>query len=372
MIGNFVQQTQGYKAFIPADFPPKYLEISKETLLLCEQANLAIGRLDGVTDFMPNREIFAFVCMIKESACSNHIEGSRATGFDYVMAQAGIKKGVCQDVDDLICYNKALEHGLKRLKDLPLASRLICEAQEIVIPKDQKASKDAGNFRRSQNWIGGIRPQKADFVPPPHTEISRCMKDLDNFINSESYPILINIALAHAQFETIHPFLDGNGRTGRLLILLQLCDKKILGWPTLYLSSYFKRYKQVYYNELSNYRSQGGVNRWLQFFLEGLKIASNESIETSKKLIDLFDKDRTKIASLSPKQSLAVLKLLDRLYELPIMSFAEVAKIAGLSRPTTYNLIDKLVMAGILQKTKSPTKTVYYEHKEYISILLDS
>ena len=371
MVGKFVQQSQEYQAFIPADFPPKSLEISHKTFLANDIATLALGKLDGIAQLVPDIQFFTTMYAKKEATLSNNIEGTKATMHDYIQAELGMANNIPADVVNIVHYNAALEHGLRHLSDLPLASRLIQEIHGILIPDSEKQSSDAGRFRESQNWIGGTRPGNADFVPPPPGELNRCLGDLDNFINeNKSYPTLINVGLTHAQFETIHPFLDGNGRTGRLLITLQLCHTKTLTWPILYLSEYFKRYRQVYFDELFNYHTRGDINRWLQFFLEGVKVVADEAVQVSKDLVKLREDDRELVASLGNKQAPSATKLLLGLYKQPIVNVAEIVKITGLSPPAAYSLADKLATLGILEKIApgkiGGSRKMHYGHGRYL------
>ena len=373
MIGKFIQQTEDYKAFIPNAFPPEGLEITNKTFLMNDVATLALGRLDGIAQTIPNVEFFALMSAIKEASLSSNIEGTMATMNDYIQANIGVEKNIPKDVIDIACYNQALKHGLDQLTDLPIASRLIKEIHRILIPDKEKQSKTAGDFRQSQNWIGGTNLSNAAYVPPPPTEINRCLKDLDNFINqNRSYPTLINVALAHAQFETIHPFIDGNGRIGRILITLQLVATQTLGKPVLCLSEYLKRYRQVYFDQLIDYHTKNDVNGWLQFFLKGVKQIADQSSQVATKLVQLRDQDLERVATLDGKQSSSANKLLRGLYKQPIVDVAQIARITGLSRQAAYSLANRFIGLGILTKFKpkgaNNSRPISYQHHDYLDV----
>ena len=374
MLGKFIQQPGGYQAFMPADFPAELgLELSKQTVLANDTATLALGKLDGISQLVPNIDFFTLMYGRKEAALSSNIEGTKATMHDYLKANAQITKDIPRDVEDIINYVKALNHGLQRLDDLPLASNLIKEIHNYLLPDTaQNKTKTPGSFRTSQNWIGGTQPSNADFVPPPPFELHKCLKDLDNFINTDNlYPPLIKIALTHAQFETIHPFLDGNGRIGRLVLTLQLCHDNLLERPVLYFSEYLKRHRDTYFSKLTDYR-KGMINEWLQFFLGGIRETANDSINVSKQLIELHNRDHSLVHGLG-RQAPSALKLLRGLYKQPVMGAAQVAAVTGLSRQASYNLIRNFLNLGILEKLNPETKYGNeFAHGAYIRLFNDS
>lgn len=370
MIGRFIQQPQGYKAFIPAQFPQDLdFKPSTQTILANDVATLAIGKLDGLAQLVPDIDFFTLMYKAKEATLSSNIEGTKATMHDYFKAQANITHDVPKDVVDIVNYLNALKHGLNSLDDLPLSSRLILEMHAYLLAESQDRRYTPGEFRRSQNWIGGTRPETADYVPPPYAELSRCLKDFDNFINNSDLPYsaLIKIGLAHAQFETIHPFLDGNGRLGRLLIILQFCQEGLLEQPSFYISEYLRRHRQVYFQKLTNYR-QGKINDWLQFFLEGVKEVAESSSKTAKKLTTIRELNYESVYSLG-RQAPSALKLLQGLYGQPIVNASKVAEITGLTRQASYSLIRRFENLGILNKVDvSKSRSGEFIHQEYVNI----
>src|SRR3989337_3516744 len=287
-IGKLVQQPTGYKAFIPDKFPPEeQIILSNKTQQLHAKAVLMLGKLDGITQLLPDLDFFIFMYIRKEAAWSSEIEGTRATIIDVIKSEAQIESRFPQDVERIVHYIRAMEYGLKRLETLPLSLRFIREIHKVLIEKTIDApGKTPGEFRTSHNWIGGGSPRTAAFVPPTPSEVHRCVSDLEKFLYSkDGYPPLIKAALVHAQFETIHPFLDGNGRTGRLLTTFYLCTLGILERPVLYLSEYFLNNQRAYYDSLQTYHQENAdVSGWLDFFLDGVAIIATEAIETSKKI----------------------------------------------------------------------------------------
>jgi Fic family protein len=289
----------------------------------------------------------------KEATLSSNIEGTKATMHDSLKADINITEGVPRDVENILHYVQAVHYGLERLKDVPLILRVIRELHHLLMAgTTEGVGKTPGESRKTQNWIGGTRPDNADFVPPPVHGLGRVLSDLEKFLNNkQSYPALINAALMHAQFETIHPFLDGNGRTGRLLIALYLYQQKVLEYPILYLSEYFKRHRDTYFTKLSGYHNKGEVEEWVQFFLEGVADVAKEATIVSKQIIAIREKDMTTVYALGGKQAPNAIKLLRGLYSQPIIDVATTEKITGLSRPAANQLIKKFVELGILQQT---------------------
>src|SRR3989344_8237233 len=259
-IGKFVQQPQGFKAFVPAPFPPAERFIfSPLTENLHARASLMLGKLDGITQLLPDLDFFIYMYVRKEAALSSEIEGTQATMSDAIRAEVEITKDLPQDVDRILHYIEAMNYGLKRLEDLPLSLRLIREVHRALIADTGDApGKTPGEFRTSQNWIGGASPATARFVPPPVTNMHHALDELEKFMHAkDGLPPLIKTALLHAQFETIHPFLDGNGRTGRLLITFFLCQQGVLERPVLYLSEYFKKNRELYFDLIHDYHNKG-------------------------------------------------------------------------------------------------------------------
>ena len=373
MIGKFVQQPAGYPAFIPAQFPQDLgFEPTTKTILANDAATLAVGKLDGLAQLVPDIDFFTLMYKVKEATLSSNIEGTKATMHDYLKAQADIVRDVPKDVTDIINYLAALKYGLESLDKLPLASRLLLEMHAELLAEPGDSRYTPGEFRRSQNWIGGTRPETADYVPPPHSELNRCLKDFDSFINESSlpYPPLVRIGLAHAQFETIHPFLDGNGRLGRLLITLQLCHDGFLDRPIFYISEYLKRHRQVYFQKLTGYR-QGQINSWLEFFLEGVKEVSESASSTAKKLVRLRESNY-KLAHGLGRQAPSALNLLQGLYRQPVVSATQVAGMTNLTRQAAYGLIRRFVELGILHRVdESKQRASEFIHRDYVRIFQD-
>lgn len=356
-LGNFVQQPQGYKAFIPGDFPPKKpLIFSSQVYLANDRATLMLGKLDGMAQLIPDIGFFLSTYIQKEAALSSNIEGTKATMHDAFRANVNMSEDIPDDVENIFSYIEAIKYGFKEVNQSPLTLRVIRKLHEKLMANTREGiGKTPGEFRKTQNWIGGTRPDNADFVPPPPHELNRALGDIEKFLNiPQPYSPLIKAALLHAQFETTHPFLDGNGRTGRLLIALQLHHDKVLEYPVLYLSDYFKRHRDTYFDRLSGYHNKGEIERWVLFFLEGVTTIAEEAIQVSKKLVALRDKDMTKAYSLGGKQAKTAIKLLEGLYGSPIVDVAKVEEITGLSRPAANALVKKFVDLEILRQAETP------------------
>lgn len=350
-IGKLVRQPTGYKAFIPDSFPPETpIALSPKTQQLHSKAILALGKLDGITQLLPDLDFFILMYITKEATRSSEIEGTQATIIDVIKSEAEIENRLPEDVERILHYIDALEYGLKRLETLPLSLRFIREIHKVLLEDTADApGKTPGEFRTSQNWIGGGSPNTARYVPPPPHEMMKALDDLEKFLYSENaYPPLIKAALAHAQFETIHPFLDGNGRAGRLLTTFYLCKIGMLERPVLYLSEYFLTNRQTYYDALDEYHSEkGNISIWLNFFLEGVAIIAEEAIEISKRINAISSRDMAKIQTLGRRAKTGMV-VLQNLYKLPIVSVRKVEEWTGLSRPQANELVRKFVELGIL------------------------
>lgn len=352
-IGQYVQQKEGFRAFIPYKFPPvDPIEMDTQTIALLNRATLSLGRLDGITQLLPDLDFFIFMYVRKEASLSSQIEGTRATMADAIKAENEIVKDLPPDVDDIQHYIKAMNFGLKGLVSLPLSLRLLREVHKVLLTGGRSDfPATPGEFRISQNWIGGGSPATARFVPPPVHEMREALSDLEKFLHDDNdLPPLIKAALIHAQFETIHPFLDGNGRTGRLLTTFYLCQQLILEKPVLYLSAYFKKNRDVYFDLLETYHDKGDILPWIKFFLNGIAEVSEEGIETSKKITSLREKDLERIMSLGRSSTIGT-KLLKKLFTLPIVTVKKVEEFTGLSRPNANKLVDKFIKADILEQT---------------------
>lgn len=370
-IGKLMNQHL-YKAFIPDKFPPKEsIVLNTKTQQLHAKATLMLGKLDGITQLLPDLDFFIFMYIRKEAARSSEIEGTRATMVDVIKTEAKIGNKLPEDVDRILHYIKAMNYGLKRVEELPLSLRFIREVHRVLLEGTiDSPGKTPGEFRKSQNWIGGGSPNTAKFVPPPPLEMMHALDDLEKFLYSEDeYPPLMKAALVHAQFETVHPFLDGNGRTGRLLTTFYLCKLGILERPVLYLSEYFLNNQQAYYDALNIYHSENGdISVWLDFFLDGVAIIATEAIEVSKKINELSKRDIRKIQSLGRRTKTGI-AVLENLYKLPIINVRKVEEWTGLSRPQANELVNKLLGLGILvQRNKNKEYGREFWYKDYLSL----
>lgn len=369
-IGKLVQQPSGYKAFVPSPFPPASLDLSPQTLTTLEKANLMLGRLDGVTELLPDLDFFISMYVLKESALSSQVEGTRATMADAIRAESNLRSGLPEDVDDILRHIEALNEGLEQLREIPLSLRLIRNVHERLMTGARSLGHvTPGEFRTSQNWIGGATLASARYVPPPPDEMKRALAELEVFLHQEdTFPKLVKAGLAHAQFETIHPFLDGNGRTGRLLITFYLCQQQVLAKPVLYISEFFKRHRELYFDLLHNYHAKSEVEPWLEFFLDGIATVSAEAIQTARRVVDLRERDRDKIA-LMGRSSDNALRLLKTLYRTPIITVKSAGSATGLTRANANLLVSKFVESGILIPTdEEATYGRQFVHQEYLNL----
>ncbi len=368
-IGKTVKQPKGFSAFIPNPFPPKGLfDLPQNILIKAAEADRLVGKLDGITHTLPDVDFFLYMFVAKDAESSAQIEGTRATIMDALEKNAGVAIKDT-DADDILYYIKALEHGTKRLESLPLSSRLIREVHnELMTGARATHFANPGEFRTSQNWIGGTRPSNALFVPPPVEDMHRSLGDFEKFLHDEKSVLpLVHIALTHAQFETIHPFLDGNGRTGRLLITMLLCHRSLLERPVLFLSSYFKKHQKVYYSRLNAYH-EGSVLSWLDFFLDGVIDTANESIEISKKIRKIRDEDMEKIQALAKRESESGVLVLSRLFGDPIVTATTVMKWTKFSRAGALKLLERFVALGILEMPTVQGREKSFVYRKYINV----
>ncbi len=370
-IGELQKQKGGFSAFIPAPFPPQGgFQFSSSIGIKNDRAVRLLGKLDGITQLLPDMDFFLFMYIRKDAASSSQIEGTRATMIDAIEAEAKIDSKIPEDVDDILHYIKALNYGLARLEKFPFVLRFLCELhKELMTGARATHFSDPGEFRKSQNWIGGTRPDNAHFVPPPVEEMKRSLDDLEKFIHSKQAILpLIKAGLAHAQFETIHPFLDGNGRTGRMLITFYLWKEKLLERPVLFLSSYFKKHQKVYYDRLECYH-EGNVEAWIDFFLDGVIEIAEEAIGTVLAITRLRDRDALKIQTLSKRASESAVLVLPQLYKMPIVNVAKIQEWTGFTRAGAQKIIDRFVELGILRvRDGKKTYGKSYIYKEYVDI----
>jgi len=372
MIGKNIKQPNGFKAFIPDPFPVKeFFSLSPQIIKKDAQASRLLGKLDGITQIIPNVDFFIYMYVRKDAAASSQIEGTKASMADAIEAVVKTENYGYSDVDDILHYIGALNYGLKRLREFPFSLRFIREIHKELM-KGARAShfSDPGNFRKTQNWINGKSPVDAEFVPPPADYLMTALGDLEKFIHSEdSLPPLVKTALIHAQFETIHPFLDGNGRTGRLLIVFYLWKENLLEKMVLYLSSYFKKHKKLYYQRLTDYR-EGREEKWIEFFLDGVSETAESAIETAKKITVLREDDIGRISKMNKTSSESAMTVLPKLFAQPIVTVALVQKWAGFNtRAGAQKLIDRFVSAGILEIKDDKTKyNRLFVYRKYLDI----
>jgi len=370
-LGHLHLQASGYKAFIPAPFPLKeLLTLSPKLEKKHGEAMRLIGKLDGISQLLPDKDFFLLMFFRKEAASSSQIEGTQATMIDAIEAEVIPKAAQARDVDDIIFYIRALNYGLKRIDTLPFSIRFIRELHEELM-KGARATQHSfpGEFRYTQNWIGGTSPSNARYVPPPPNEVSRAMGDIEKFMHAkDEYPPLIKAALLHAQFETIHPFLDGNGRLGRLLITFYLCWKRVMQKPLLYLSYYFKLHRQEYYDRLNLVREQGDYEQWIAFFLKGVIWTSESALEMIKKVLALADTHKKLLLQNKISSPLAI-ALLDHLFAKPHLSIQEIAEHFQTSFQTAQTLVSQFVKLGILKEITGRKRDRRFSYWEYLDLL---
>ena len=362
------------KAFVPIPLPPKPgLNLDGPLHQLLESAVHALGRLDSITLLLPDAALFLYAYVRKEAVLSSQIEGTQSSLSDLLLFELEDVPGVPEDdVHEVSNYVAAMEHGLERLKNgFPLSNRLIRETHGILLSQGRGSTKSPGEFRRSQNWIGGSRPGNAHYVPPPHTVVQDCMASLERFLHAEDdgLPVLLRAGLAHVQFETIHPFLDGNGRVGRLLITMLLCHAGILHQPMLYLSLYFKQNRNEYYELLNNVRLTGNWEAWLTFFLEGVKRTADGAVGTVEHLNNTFKSDRNRIEGVAGRRVSSALRVHEALKSHLLLSLAAVCKDTGLSFQAAASTMNLLVSLGIARELPGKQRTRLYVYDEYLSIL---
>ena len=366
--------SESVQAFVPLPLlpqPPLVLAGALQQLL--ESAVLALGRLDSVSTLLPNEALFLYTYVRKEAVLSSQIEGTQSSLSDLLLFELEEAPGVpLNDVLEISNYVVALQHGLRRLRDgFPLSNRLIRETHGVLLSSGPGHVKTPGEFRRSQNWIGGSRPGNAAFVPPPHTAVPDCMTEFERFLHAEDdgLSVLLRTGLAHVQFETIHPFLDGNGRVGRLLITLQLCHAGMLREPLLYLSLYFKQHRSDYYDLLNQVRRTGDWERWLVFFLEGVKQTAEGAVSTAERLSIMFQQDQNGIQAAGGRRVGSVLRVHNVFKKRAILSLPAASRDTGLSFPTVASAMELLVMHGVAREITGRSRNRLFAYDQYLSIL---
>lgn len=374
--GTYRQQVHGYRAFIPAALPPSPpISIEGPLQILLSRADLALGRLAGSIETLPNPDLFVFMYVRKEAVLSSQIEGTQSSLHDLLSAEASLfNPDRPRDVDEVINYVRAMNYGLERLEDLPVSIRLIREIHRELMTGVRGSHLTPGELRTSQNWIGpgGCTLNEAIFVPPPPTEVPVTLGALETFLNAEdSLPLLIKIGLAHAQFETIHPFLDGNGRVGRLLITFLLCQKQVLPKPVLYLSHYFKRHRQRYYDRLQAVRDEGAFESWLEFFLTGVTEVSAEASMVAHRVLRLREQHRDLIADRLGRAAGNAHRTLEYLYAHPIVSVNDVQRLIGTTYPAANQLVERLTNLGVLAEVTGQARNRRFRYDSYVRVFAD-
>ena len=376
-IGNFDVTTAGaevVRAFIPRPLPPKPpIELAGTLQPSLEAAVLALGRLDGVSSLLPDHTLFLYTYIRKEAVLSSQIEGTQSSLSDLLLFELGDAPGVPpDDVHEVSNYVAALDHGLDRLRnDFPLSNRLLRDVHRVLLSRGRGRHQAPGEFRRSQNWIGGSRPGNAAFVLPPHTAVPDCMAKLERFLHAEDdgLSVLVRAGLAHVQFETIHPFLDGNGRVGRLLVALMLCEAGLLREPLLYLSLYFKQHRSTYYDLLNHVRRTGDWEAWLAFFLEGVTQTAAGAVATARRLTAMFQQDRDRVQAASGRRAGSVLRVHEALKRRVVLSLPAACLETGLAFRTVGSAMNELVTQGVAREITGRHRNRVFVYDQYLAIL---
>jgi Fic family protein len=381
--GRYVECSPKYESFlawVPSPLPPTPpLQLDDDMCDLMEKANRALGRLDGVTSLLPDTHLFTYFYVRKEAVVSSQIEGTQSSLQELLLFEMDEAPGApIDDVQLVSSYVKALDYGIQNIRSeagLPLSLRLLREMHGILLEQGRGSEKTPGEFRKSQNWVGGTKPSNATYVPPPLEYLDECLDFFEKYLYDQPTrtPVLIKAALGHVQFESIHPFQDGNGRLGRLLITLLLCSEEALKEPMLYLSLFFKIHRDEYYAKLQNVRKNGDWESWLRFFLTGVLETSQQAVSAAQQILRLFDQDRRRINSLG-QQSHSVLRVHDVLTERPVILISSVsrflrAKGTQLSEPTVYAAIKHLQKLGIVREVTGKKRFRVYVYDEYMKIL---
>lgn len=362
-----------YAAFMPHPLPPEpAVVIDPEMFLLLESANRALGRLDGLASLFPDPDLFIYFYVRKEALLSSQIEGTQSSLSDLLLFENEEVPGVpLDDVQEVSCYVAAMNHGLERLRGgFPMSLRLLRETHAKLLNNGRGAEKNPGEFRRHQNWIGGSRPSLATFVPPPPDRLQQCLDDFERFLHEDppSVPLLVKAALAHAQFETIHPFLDGNGRLGRLLITLLLCADEAMSQPILYLSLYFKANRDEYYQRLQRVREKADWEGWIKFFLQGVKETSEQAATAGRRILAIFDEDRKQIDQLG-RASGSAMRLFQTLQRKPMLTIPSAADKLQLSQPAVTSAFANLMQLKIASEVTGRQRGRVFVYDRYLAEL---
>ncbi len=366
--GQYVSQGY-YKSFQPTFINRQWQLENMEVIKLLSQADRELGRLDMYSNYIPNIDLFISMHVLKEATQSSKIEGTQTNMEEALLEREDIPLDKRDDWEEVQNYTKAMEFAAQSLDQLPLSSRLICDTHRVLLQGVRGEKKQPGEFRKSQNWIGGATINDALFVPPVHTSIPELMSDMEKFIHNETifFPELLKIALVHYQFETIHPFLDGNGRVGRLLIPLYLVSKGILKRPILYLSDFMERHRSLYYSNLMNVRENNDVTQWFKFFLVGIIETAKKGISTFDSILQLQKQNDIKIQTLGSRAANAQ-KITNYLYQRPLINSEKVSEITGITLPSAYKLIAELERIEILKEVTGAQRGRVYAFEAYLNL----
>ncbi len=375
--GKYVQQPTGYRAFSPNPLPPgPPIQIGDQMQVLLSKADRFLGRLDGSIQTLPHPDLFVFMYVRKEAVLSSQIEGTQSSLQDVLAAEAQIlDSDRPRDVDEVVNYVSAMNYGLQRLAELPVSVRLIREIHGELLKGVRGSHLTPGELRTSQNWIGpgGCTLNEATFVPPPPHEVGKHLGDLERFLHTDTQlPVLIRIGIAHSQFETIHPFLDGNGRVGRLLIAFLLCEQEVLLKPVLYLSHFFKKHRQEYYEHLQAVRDRGAWEEWLMFFLRGVVEVSQQATETARRILLLRESHRSTITEEFGRAAGNGHRVLEHLYQHPIVSVNDVQELIGTTYPAANDLVSRLRENAILEEITGQARNRKFLYRSYINLFRES
>lgn len=374
-IGRLIKSSavagESYNAYIPEALPPEPPLDMEKLYPLLDSANTALGRLDGMSMVLPDPSLFLYMYVRKEAVLSSQIEGTQSSLSDLLLFETAKAPGApVDDVTEVSSYVSAMNYGMERLKEFPLSLRLIREIHAVLMDNARGGNKQPGEFRVSQNWIGGSRPGNARFVPPPPEHLMECLDSFEKFLHDDQikFPALVKAALAHVQFETIHPFLDGNGRLGRLLITFILCLEGVLKDPLLYLSLYFKANRQDYYDHLQSVREIGDWEAWIKFFLTGVIETANQATDTAKAILNLFNRDHTRIKN-ADKSTATMLNIHAYLQKHPISNTSKIKEACNTSLPTVLRGLIALEKLGVVKEITGKDRHKIFVYQDYIDIL---
>jgi len=375
--GHYQQQPEGYRAFLPAPLPPQPpVAIAGELQRLLSEADRALGRLDGSVQTLPNPDLFVYMYVRKEAVLSSQIEGTQSSLQDLLAEEAQLADDARpRDVAEVVNYVRAMNHGLGRLAELPVSTRLIREIHTELMQEVRGSRLAPGELRRSQNWIGpaGSTLRNATFVPPPPAEVPHALGQLETFLHQrDELPLLVKIGLAHAQFETIHPFLDGNGRVGRLLITFLLCERGVLAQPVLYLSHYFKRHRPSYYERLQAVRDAGDFEGWMTFFLRGVAEVSRQAADTARHVLELRERHRHAITEHLGRAAGNGHRVLERLYRHPILTVKDVQALLGTTFAGANQIVNRLEKLGVLREITGQMRHRRFRYDAYVRLFEDN